>query len=286
MFERYTEQSRRVIFFARYEASQYGSRYIETEHMLLGLMRERPGELAAWFPGDKNVRTAIRDEIEKRITRGESISTSVEVPLSLECRKILALAGDMAETLGHRCIEPEHLLIAMLGTETCLAAQILSARGLKASRVEQVFARGVRQTLARDTSRSIPGVEAPGFRMLKEFLEGLRSQSAGELVRLFATNAQFIDASGQRWTREEIESGGETLFAGYAKKNATYAVEETLIDTGELFVATVLWKNALLASQERGWMHRMTAVLQFDSEKWKIVLLQVTAVQASSSACS
>src|SRR6267378_6748336 len=40
VFERYTEKARRVIFFARYEASQYGSQYIETEHLLLGLMRE------------------------------------------------------------------------------------------------------------------------------------------------------------------------------------------------------------------------------------------------------
>lgn len=40
MFERYTEKARRVIFFARYEASQYGSPYIETEHLLLGLCRE------------------------------------------------------------------------------------------------------------------------------------------------------------------------------------------------------------------------------------------------------
>ena len=40
MFERYTEKARRVIFFARYEASQLGSPYIETEHLLLGLLRE------------------------------------------------------------------------------------------------------------------------------------------------------------------------------------------------------------------------------------------------------
>lgn len=38
MFERYTQKARRVIFFARYEASQYGSLYIETEHLLLGLL--------------------------------------------------------------------------------------------------------------------------------------------------------------------------------------------------------------------------------------------------------
>jgi len=40
MFERYTEKARRAIFFARYEASKFGSECIETEHLLLGLMRE------------------------------------------------------------------------------------------------------------------------------------------------------------------------------------------------------------------------------------------------------
>jgi hypothetical protein len=40
VFECYTEKARRVIFFGRYEASQFGSPYIETEHLLLGLLRE------------------------------------------------------------------------------------------------------------------------------------------------------------------------------------------------------------------------------------------------------
>jgi len=39
MFERYTEKARRVIFFARYEASQFGSPCIETEHLLLGFKK-------------------------------------------------------------------------------------------------------------------------------------------------------------------------------------------------------------------------------------------------------
>jgi len=39
MFERYTEKARRAVFFAPYEASQFGSEYIETEHLLLGTLR-------------------------------------------------------------------------------------------------------------------------------------------------------------------------------------------------------------------------------------------------------
>ncbi len=56
VFERYTEKARRVIFFARYEASQFGSPCIETEHLLLGIMREdkagdEPVSPVAWFGG-------------------------------------------------------------------------------------------------------------------------------------------------------------------------------------------------------------------------------------------
>ena len=88
VFERYTEKARRVIFFARYEASQYGSPYIETEHLLLGLMREDKA-LANRFLRTQGSIESIRKEIEARITIRERISTSVEVPLSAECKRIL-----------------------------------------------------------------------------------------------------------------------------------------------------------------------------------------------------
>ena len=38
MFEKYNEKARRALFFARYEASKLGSRVIEAEHVLLGIL--------------------------------------------------------------------------------------------------------------------------------------------------------------------------------------------------------------------------------------------------------
>ena len=49
MFERYTERARRVLFFARYEASQLGSISIESEHLLLALVREGKGFTSRMF---------------------------------------------------------------------------------------------------------------------------------------------------------------------------------------------------------------------------------------------
>ena len=93
MFERYTEKARRVIFFARYEASQYGSMSIETEHLLLGLFREDHA-LARKFLSEKGGAQSLRDEIESQIIRGERLSTAVEIPISAECRRILNKAAE------------------------------------------------------------------------------------------------------------------------------------------------------------------------------------------------
>lgn len=272
MFERYTEQARRVIFFARYEASIYGSRYIESEHLLLGLLREDRG-LARWFPGEKNVEAEIRAEIERRITWGEPISTSVEVPLTAECKRILNLAAETSERLGHRTVETEHLLIGILRVEASMAARILIARGLKQESIQEQFAK-----TAIPKSKSTTTTSAS--QKLESFLAGLKWHKAEELLPFFAKNAQFVDVKGKRWNREEIEKEFVTLFAPYAKKNATYAIEETLADTTELFVAIVLWKNAILASLERVWIHRMSVVL-IPGDDWEIVLVQVTPVQPS-----
>jgi len=60
MFERYTESARRVIFFARYEASSLGSTTIETEHLLLGLLREHKSAI-------ERVAAKMRaDQLERR----------------------------------------------------------------------------------------------------------------------------------------------------------------------------------------------------------------------------
>ena len=274
MFERYTEKARRVIFFARYEASNYGSRSIETEHLLLGLLRE-DRQLAKRFLGEGNVTVDIRAEIEKRIIREERIAVSVEIPLSAECRNALYLAGESAERLGHRHVETEHLLIGILLVEGSLAAQILEARGVKPGPILEHLARASTSSTPKFQSRAT----ASASLRLDSFLAGLKWLKSEELISFFAKNAEFIDVSGKRWNREEIWKGFETLFAPYAKKNASYVIEATIADTNELFVAIVLWKNALLASEQRAWMHRMSVVLLPGADDWEILLAQVAPVQ-------
>lgn len=91
MFERYTEKSRRVIFFARYEASQFGSPYIETEHLLLGLLREDKALTNRFLHGRSA--EAIRKEVEQQTIVREKVSTSVDLPLSNTEHLLLGLSA-------------------------------------------------------------------------------------------------------------------------------------------------------------------------------------------------
>src|SRR5213596_2981881 len=140
MFERYTEKARRVIFFARYEASQFGSPYIETEHLLLGLLREDKA-LANRFLRSHAAVESIRKQIEGHTTIREKVSTSVDLPLSHECKRVLAYGAEEAERLNHKHIGTEHLLLGLLREEKCFAAEILHERGLRLSTIREELAR-------------------------------------------------------------------------------------------------------------------------------------------------
>ena len=144
MFERYTEKARRVIFFARYEASQFGSPYIETEHLLLGLLREDKALTNRFLRSHASVES-IRKQIEGHTTIREKVSTSVDLPLSNECKRVLAYAAEEAERLSHKHIGTEHLLLGLLREEKCFAAEILHERGLKLMSIREELSRATQE---------------------------------------------------------------------------------------------------------------------------------------------
>src|SRR5258705_507433 len=122
MFERYTERARRVIFFARYEGSQFGSVTIETEHLLLGLTREAKNLFTRFLPKGDGIE-AIRRDVESRSAIREKIKTSIDLPLSDECKRILAYALEEAQRMDQRHIGTEHLLLGILREEHCMASR-------------------------------------------------------------------------------------------------------------------------------------------------------------------
>jgi ATP-dependent Clp protease ATP-binding subunit ClpA len=140
MFERYTEKARRVIFFSRYEASQFGASQIEAEHILLGLLREDKKLTSRFFHRSHAIVELIRKEIENRTVMRDRISSQIDLQLSDGAKRALAFAAQESELLGNRHIGTEHLLLGLLREENSIAAEVLYARGLRLSDVRQDLA--------------------------------------------------------------------------------------------------------------------------------------------------
>jgi hypothetical protein len=246
MFERYTERARRVIFFGRYEASQFGSTTIETEHLLLGLLRE-DRNLANRFVGGHVSAEQIRQEAQVRIPMREKVATSIDLPLSNECKRILAYAAEEAERLRHRHIGTEHLFLGILREANCGAAQILNGHGLKLEAIREELARSIAEP-------------EPGGGMLQGALRGTLGAFRSILGRNPVLPAAGVvpDAETARKIAEAVWQplfGAETI-AGQMPlqvelKHNVWVVSGSAAEDSALF-AFILQMNGQILSVGRG----------------------------------
>jgi ATP-dependent Clp protease ATP-binding subunit ClpC len=147
MFERVTERYRRVIFASVYVARRVGSPMIESEHLLLGLLREDKS-LARRFLGSPWAAEAVLRKVEKIKPAREKISGSFELPLGAESKRVMLFAAEEADLFSSK-IRTEHILLGLLREEECLAAKIL-------------FESSVNLASTREELRRIPHEDSSG----------------------------------------------------------------------------------------------------------------------------
>jgi len=129
MFERYTEGSRRAFFLAKNEASQDKSQYLETEHLLQGVITADVERIVSL------ITRASRDSIQEKVLRAKKIyhggPGSGDIPLSNESKRVFAYAADEADHLHSASIEVEHLLLGLMREPKSVAGHMLQEQGLK-----------------------------------------------------------------------------------------------------------------------------------------------------------
>jgi ATP-dependent Clp protease ATP-binding subunit ClpC len=131
MFEKFTEKAKRILFLARYEASQQGAKRIATEHILLGLLKEGEDTTRELFTRANVSMDLLQAELERRGPAREKLSTSVEIPFSDETKRVLQFAEEEAERLMHPNIGTEHILLGLLRLEESTAGRLLAERGMR-----------------------------------------------------------------------------------------------------------------------------------------------------------
>src|SRR5690348_14164257 len=102
MFENYTEEARRLLFFARYEAAQRGGQAIEPEHLVLGLLRD--GAHVLRFPLPHESAETIYARGDAAFAPAEPMTASVEIPFSHATQVVLAQTEIEADALKNRSI--------------------------------------------------------------------------------------------------------------------------------------------------------------------------------------
>jgi len=202
MFERYTDRARRVIFFARYEASALASSSIDTEHLLLGLLREGAGIAGKIFKRSKLTYEVARREIEARGRLQVPTSTAVDMPLSSETMRVLQHASEEAGRMEALHIDTEHLLLGLLQEPECLAADILTSKGLRLEDVRE-------EMRLRSAAKEPAPRPKEAFPKLADFLQRLEEGRAAYHVSAFHQEAIRVEVAlpEEKWVVTFLPDG-------------------------------------------------------------------------------
>ena len=159
MFERFTERARKALVLAQEEARVLEHDYIGTEHILLGLMREREGVAAKSLESLGIGLGVIRDKVQE-LSGPMSSPPSGSPPFTPRSKKVLELALREALTLGHNYIGTEHILLAIVREGDGVGAKALVAAGAELPSVRQQVLRLLSGYTGSETrARPAPPVE-------------------------------------------------------------------------------------------------------------------------------
>src|SRR5579872_713980 len=136
MWQRFTERSRRVIYFSQEEAGQLDQHYVSTEHLLLGLIRENDSVAARILDRLGVSLGRIRAEIERQVTRGDA-RLGQDFQLTPRSKRVIDLAYDEARQLNNNYIGTEHLLLGLIREGEGLAGRVLSKLGVDLDRTRR-----------------------------------------------------------------------------------------------------------------------------------------------------
>jgi ATP-dependent Clp protease ATP-binding subunit ClpC len=213
MFERYSQAARSVVFFSRFVASQGGSPAIESEHLLLGLIREAATVLANLAPSVSI--EDLRAKIPRKIVV-ESPSMRIHMPLSAECKRILSYSAEEANDMDHRYIGPEHILLAILRENTCLAARLLAEMDIQLEKVRQQLILGTPQSTEATSTETVAEVGRDTVHALVDKLPDSMLTHVKEM----------IDRMLSRSTRDRIRDDETTVVKGTFSSSPPQSTEE------------------------------------------------------------
>src|SRR5699024_107616 len=107
LFGRLTERAQKVLAYAQEEAISLKHSNIGTEHLLLGLIKEKEGIAAKVLSSFNISEDNVRDEVFNLINEGDDATASIRY--TPRAKKVIELSMDEARKLHHNFVGTEHL---------------------------------------------------------------------------------------------------------------------------------------------------------------------------------
>jgi len=142
-FERFSEGARKVLTKAQEEAKRLGHGYIDTEHILLGIVDDEAGMAAKVLANLGVPLPKVRAAVEFVVGKGER-RTAGEISLAPRAKRAIEIAVDEARRLNSSYIGSEHLLLGLLGGKEGVACNVLENFGITLDRAREEAAQVAR----------------------------------------------------------------------------------------------------------------------------------------------
>jgi len=149
MFDLFTDRTRRAILYSRDEAEKLANPTIDTEHILLGILREKSGHLLTIFEIFNIDVNAIILDIKQNSYRSDSFYLKGSIPFSANAKRAMEYALEEAKLSGEKYVQPEHIFLGLIKEKRGKASQILNKYGLDLFSVREEL-----QKLKTQTSRT------------------------------------------------------------------------------------------------------------------------------------
>jgi ATP-dependent Clp protease ATP-binding subunit ClpA len=232
MFERFTNQARRVVVRANEEARMLNHNYLGTEHILLGLIHEGEGVGARALESLGISLKAVRQQVEEISGRGQQTPTG-SIPFTARAKKVMELARRESLQLGHHYIGTEHILLGLIREGEGVAAQVLVKLGADLNRVRQLITGMEPEPTPVPWERAVlPRVEArlEAFEMRLAAIEqrvgsGPDTNDLDEQIKRVRAERQAAAGAQEYEQAASLRDQEKQLIAGKAARQEDWAAE-------------------------------------------------------------
>lgn len=231
MFELFTDRARRVILFAREASERLMQTSIDTEHILLGLLRERSGLAAEIFSKRGIDVTMLMNDVKAVSEKGTNLMIKGSLPFSPNGKSVLDFSVEEAKGLKNKYVNTEHILLGLLREKKGKASMLLSKLGFDLVTLREEIQK-ISKTYAKNTDQATtPTLDEFGQDLTKKAREGKLDPVIGRSTEI----TRLIQILGRRIKNNAVIIGepgvGKTaIVEGLALKMASEDVPDFLRD--------------------------------------------------------